>query len=46
MLQLSQRLKTSGFLNTGTCHNWIDYTAEGKAWAEEYRQQLYEKAKE
>jgi hypothetical protein len=33
-------------VNTGTCHNWIDYTAEGKAWAEEYRQQLYEKAKE
>ncbi|NWL87586.1 HNH endonuclease [Paenibacillus sp. 79R4] len=33
-------------VNTGTCHNWVDYTAEGRAWAEEYRQQLYKKAHE
>lgn len=32
-------------VNTGTCHNWIDYTAEGKAWAEEYRHELYERSK-
>lgn len=29
--------------NTGTCHNWIDYTRAGKEWAEEFREQLYEK---
>ena len=33
-------------VNTGTCHNWIDYTAEGKEWAVEYREQLYKKANE
>lgn len=33
-------------VNTGTCHNWIDYTAEGKEWAVNYRNQLYEKDKE
>lgn len=29
-------------VNTGTCHNWIDYTKEGRMWAEEFRKQLYE----
>lgn len=33
-------------VNTGTCHNWIDYTKEGKDWAEEYREQLYKKDEE
>ncbi|MNR93680.1 hypothetical protein D3C72_247380 [compost metagenome] len=32
-------------VNTGTCHNWIDYTQEGREWAEEYRQLLYVNAK-
>ncbi|WP_433943498.1 hypothetical protein [Paenibacillus sp. SN-8-1] len=29
-------------VNTGTCHNWVDYTAEGREWAEKYRDSLYE----
>lgn len=29
-------------VNTGTCHNWIDYTAEGRNWAIEFRKKLYE----
>lgn len=33
-------------VNTGTCHNWVDYTAPGRAWAEKFRDLLYEKAKE
>lgn len=33
-------------VNTGTCHNWIDYTKAGREWAEEYRLTLYKKAKE
>ncbi|MGG4552575.1 hypothetical protein [Paenibacillus humicus] len=33
-------------VNTGTCHNWVDYTAAGREWAAAYRYQLYEKAKE
>lgn len=33
-------------VNTGTCHNWIDYTREGREWAEEFRRQLYERANE
>lgn len=28
-------------VNTGTCHNWIDYTREGRKWAERYRERLY-----
>lgn len=31
-------------VNTGTCHNWIDYTAVGKEWAVNYREQLYKNA--
>ncbi|MDK8182078.1 hypothetical protein [Paenibacillus sp. UMB4589-SE434] len=30
-------------VNTGTCHNWIDYTREGRLWAQNYRKQLYDK---
>ena len=33
-------------VNTGTCHNWVDYTREGRDWAAEYRSQLYERGKE
>lgn len=33
-------------VNTGTCHNWIDYTAKGREWAQNYRNKLYQKAKE
>lgn len=33
-------------VNTGTCHNFIDYTAAGREWAEQFRQQLYKKANE
>lgn len=33
-------------VNTGTCHNWVDYTKPGREWAEKYRQELYEKAHE
>ncbi|MEK3770084.1 hypothetical protein MKY14_16150 [Paenibacillus sp. FSL R5-0887] len=29
-------------VNTGTCHNWIDYTKDGKQWAVDFRDQLYE----
>ncbi|MCG7385063.1 HNH endonuclease [Paenibacillus sp. ACRRY] len=32
-------------VNTGTCHNIIDYTQAGKEWAEEYRDRLYRRAK-
>ncbi|OXL83151.1 hypothetical protein BCV73_08720 [Paenibacillus sp. SSG-1] len=32
-------------VNTGTCHNYVDYTREGREWAEQYRQQLYEGSK-
>jgi hypothetical protein len=27
--------------NTGTCHNWVDYTREGREWAETFRRRLY-----
>lgn len=30
-------------VNTGTCHNWIDYTKDGKQWAVDFRDRLYEK---
>ncbi|OMD85657.1 hypothetical protein BSK49_19265 [Paenibacillus odorifer] len=30
-------------VNTGTCHNWIDYTKDGKQWAVDFRNHLYEK---
>jgi hypothetical protein len=30
-------------VNTGTCHNIIDYTAKGKEWAAEYREQLIQR---
>lgn len=33
-------------VNSGTCHNWIDYTKEGREWAVEFRQQLYDQDKE
>lgn len=33
-------------VNTGTCHNWVDYTRKGREWAAAYREQLYEKATE
>lgn len=26
--------------SVGTCHWWIDYTREGREWAEQYRDQL------
>lgn len=29
-------------VNSGTCHHWIDYTAEGREWAESYRKKLME----
>ncbi|MEK3718917.1 hypothetical protein [Paenibacillus sp. FSL R7-0333] len=28
-------------VNTGTCHNFVDYTAEGKQWGIDYRERLY-----
>jgi len=28
-------------VNTGTCHNAIDYTAAGRKWAEDFRLELY-----
>lgn len=28
-------------VNTGTCHNWIDYTQEGREWALAFRDRLY-----
>lgn len=28
-------------VNSGTCHWWVDYTREGREWAEQYRQRLY-----
>lgn len=31
-------------VNTGTCHNWIDYTRKGREWAESYRNELYERS--
>lgn len=27
-------------VNTGTCHNWVDYTSEGREWAKEYSFEL------
>jgi len=27
-------------VNTGTCHNWADYTKEGKEWRTEKRKEL------
>lgn len=33
-------------VNSGTCHHYIDYTAEGKQWAINFRLLLYEKAEE
>lgn len=32
-------------VNSGTCHNWIDYTAEGREWAEKYRERLWSNAR-
>ncbi|OAB27841.1 hypothetical protein PMSD_23010 [Paenibacillus macquariensis subsp. defensor] len=32
--------------NTGTCHNWVDYTRVGKEWAIDYREQLYKNVSE
>lgn len=29
-------------VNSGTCHHWVDYTSDGKAWAREYRKKLWE----
>lgn len=29
-------------VNSGTCHHWVDYTEEGRQWAEEYRRRLYD----
>lgn len=29
-------------VNTGTCHNWVDCTREGRVWAEDFRQRLYD----
>lgn len=28
-------------VNSGTCHNWIDYTADGREWALEKRDEFY-----
>ncbi|WP_243299122.1 HNH endonuclease [Bacillus litorisediminis] len=28
-------------VNTGTCHNFADYTAEGRKWRMEKREELY-----
>lgn len=33
-------------VNSGTCHHWVDYTREGKKWAEEYRDKLWNRVKE
>lgn len=30
-------------VNTGTCHNWIDYTRAGADWAKGLREQFYSK---
>lgn len=30
-------------VNSGTCHHYVDYTAEGKEWAKELRQEQYER---
>lgn len=27
-------------VNTGTCHNFVDYTKEGRAWAKQAHEQL------
>lgn len=27
-------------VNSGTCHNWVDMTREGRMWAEQFRNQL------
>ena len=29
-------------VNTGTCHNWADYTAEGREWRMNKRKELIE----
>lgn len=31
-------------VNTGTCHNHIDYTREGKEWALAFRDKLYKES--
>ena len=33
-------------VNTGTCHNKVDYTRAGKEWAVEYREYLYGRRKD
>lgn len=30
-------------VNSGTCHNAVDYTAAGREWAEAFRRELYER---
>lgn len=27
-------------VNTGTCHNWVDMTRDGRKWAEQFRNNL------
>lgn len=29
-------------VNSGTCHHWVDYTREGRQWAEQLRQKFYD----
>lgn len=29
-------------VNSGTCHNWVDYTREGRQWAAQLRQKFYD----
>ncbi|GGJ11189.1 hypothetical protein GCM10008022_20430 [Paenibacillus hunanensis] len=33
-------------VNTGTCHNWVDYTAEGRKWAEGLRNEFWQRERE
>ncbi|MFW5438830.1 hypothetical protein [Paenibacillus apiarius] len=29
-------------VNSGTCHHWVDYTREGREWAEQLRKKFYD----
>lgn len=33
-------------VNAGTCHNWVDYTAEGRKWAEGLRNEFWQRERE
>jgi 5-methylcytosine-specific restriction endonuclease McrA len=32
-------------VNSGTCHNWVDYTKEGRQWAVRYQERLIKRYK-